>query len=100
MGLQNAVARRGGAPDLTTTVSHPHPDRARRGLRPGRRGGAPARPTDAVRTGDVPFGALVGAVFLKVGLWLVLGVELTLLTAGAVALWRLSVPGAGWATAP
>ncbi|MFB7529442.1 DUF1275 family protein [Streptomyces sp. NPDC056178] len=47
MGLQNAVARRLGVPDLTTTVltltltglAHSH--RARRRLRPGRRSGAP-----------------------------------------------------------
>ncbi|GAA3368138.1 hypothetical protein GCM10020367_05270 [Streptomyces sannanensis] len=45
-------------------------------------------------------GALFGALLLKAGLSLVLGVALTLLAAGAVVLWRLSVPGAGWAAAP
>ncbi|MEV5976732.1 hypothetical protein [Streptomyces sp. NPDC052114] len=45
-------------------------------------------------------GALVGAVLLEVGLWLIPGVALTLLVAGAVVVWRLSAPGVGWATAP
>lgn len=44
--------------------------------------------------------ALVGAVLLKIGISLVLAVALALLATGAAVLWRLSVPGAGWAAAP
>ncbi|MFC0843721.1 hypothetical protein ACFH04_08305 [Streptomyces noboritoensis] len=44
-------------------------------------------------------GALFGAILLRVEPALVLGVALVLLAAIAVALWRLSAPGAGWATA-
>ncbi|MFF2195890.1 hypothetical protein [Streptomyces sp. NPDC058157] len=44
-------------------------------------------------------GTLLGAVLLEAGLSLILGVALALFGAGPVVLWRLSVPGAGWATA-
>ncbi|MFI1177271.1 hypothetical protein [Streptomyces melanogenes] len=44
-------------------------------------------------------GALFGAVLLAVGPSPVLSVALMLLAAIAVVRWRLSAPGAGWATA-
>ncbi|QDY80371.1 YoaK family protein [Streptomyces qinzhouensis] len=99
MGLQNAVVRRLGVPDLTTTVL----TLTLTGLAAdsGPAGGAAPRPGRRILSVLVMFlGALVGAVLLKVGLWLALSVALTLLVAGAVVAWRLAVPGAGWATAP
>ncbi|MFE6148530.1 YoaK family protein [Streptomyces sp. NPDC057889] len=99
MGLQNAVARRLGVPDLTTTVL----TLTLTGLAAdsGPAGGAAPRPGRRILSVLAMFlGALVGAVLLRVGPSLVLGVALALLAAGAVVLWRLSAPGAGWATAP
>ncbi|MFD4322240.1 YoaK family protein [Streptomyces sp. NPDC058548] len=99
MGLQNAVARRLGVPDLTTTVL----TLTLTGLAAdsGPAGGAAPRPGRRILSVLAMFlGALVGAVLLKVGLSLVLGVALALLAAGAAVLWRLSTPGTGWATAP
>ncbi|MFD8984269.1 YoaK family protein [Streptomyces sp. NPDC059564] len=101
MGLQNAVARRLGVPDLTTTVL----TLTLTGLAAdsGPAGGAAPRPGRRILSVlAMLLGALVGAVLLKVGPSLVLGVALALLAAGAVVLWRLSGPGAsaGWATAP
>ncbi|MER6915989.1 YoaK family protein [Streptomyces sp. NPDC000594] len=99
MGLQNAVARRLGVPDLTTTVL----TLTLTGLAAdsGPAGGAAPRPGRRILSVlTMLLGALLGAVLLKVGLWLVLGVALTLLVTGAVVVWRLSAPGAVWATAP
>ncbi|MFB7363586.1 YoaK family protein [Streptomyces hydrogenans] len=99
MGLQNAVARRLGVPDLTTTVL----TGTLTGLAAdsGPAGGAPLRPARRILSVLAMFlGALVGTLLLKVGLSLVLGAALALLVAGSLALWRLSVPEAGWATRP
>ncbi|MGW4162090.1 YoaK family protein [Streptomyces sp. NPDC004788] len=92
MGLQNAVARRLGVPHLVTTVltmtltgiaADPGPG--------GRR---------VLNVLAMFLGALAGAALLKAGIPVALGVTLGLLLAGAVVLWRLSAPDAGWATAP
>jgi uncharacterized membrane protein YoaK (UPF0700 family) len=99
MGLQNAVARRLGVPDLTTTVL----TLTLTGLAAdsGAARGAAPRPGRRILSVLAMFlGALAGAVLLKIGLSLVLAVALTLLATGAAVLWRLSVPGAGWASAP
>ncbi|MFD4759765.1 hypothetical protein ACFWOJ_12970 [Streptomyces sp. NPDC058439] len=67
---------------------------------PARRSGAPARPGRRILSVLAMFlSALVGAVLLKIGLSLVLASALALLATGAAVLWRLSVPGAGWAAA-
>ncbi|MFE3068704.1 YoaK family protein [Streptomyces sp. NPDC059247] len=99
MGLQNAVARRLGVPDLTTTVL----TLTLTGIAAdsGTSRGAAPRPGRRILSVLAMFlGALAGALLLKVGVSLVLAVALTLLVAGAVALWRLSVPGTVWARAP
>ncbi|MFF2412117.1 YoaK family protein [Streptomyces sp. NPDC058092] len=99
MGLRNAVARRLGVPDLTTTVL----TLTLTGLAAdsGPACGAAPRPGRRILPVLAMFlSALVGAVLLKIGLSLVLAVALALLTTGAAILWRLSVPGAGWAAAP
>ncbi|MFH9726531.1 YoaK family protein [Streptomyces sp. NPDC017254] len=95
MGLQNAVARRLGVPDLTTTVltqtltglaSDPAPDGGA-GLRRGRR---------ILSVLAILLGALAGALLLRVGLPLVLGVALALLVVAVVATRRLSATDAAW----
>ncbi|MFB6713119.1 YoaK family protein [Streptomyces sp. NPDC056237] len=99
MGLQNAVARRLGVPDLTTTVL----TLTLTGLAAdsGPAGGAAPRPGRRILSVLAMFlSALAGAVLLKIGISLVLAVALALLATGAAVLWRLSVPGAGWAAAP
>ncbi|MFF0740479.1 DUF1275 family protein [Streptomyces sp. NPDC004111] len=99
MGLQNAVARRLGVPDLTTTVL----TLTLTGLAAdsGPAGGTGPRPGRRILSVLAMFlGALAGALLLRVGPSLVLAVALTLLVAGAVALWRLSAPDAVWAAAP
>ncbi|MEU8763611.1 YoaK family protein [Streptomyces sp. NPDC048659] len=96
MGLQNAAVRRLGVPDLTTTVL----TLTLTGLAAdsGAAGGAAPRPGRRIVSVLAMFlGALIGAVLLKTGLALALGVALALLAASAALLWRLSVPGAGWA---
>ncbi|MFE9565983.1 YoaK family protein [Streptomyces sp. NPDC006487] len=96
MGLQNAVARRLGVPDLTTTVL----TLTLTGLAAdsGPAGGTAPRPGRRILSVlAMLLGALAGALLLKIGLSLVLGVALALLAVGAVVLWRLSTPGAPWA---
>ncbi|MFB7188026.1 DUF1275 family protein [Streptomyces sp. NPDC056230] len=73
MGLQNAVARRLGVPDLTTTV------------------------LTLTLTGLAADSGPAGGAAPRS---LVLAVAPALLATGAAVLWRLSVPGAGWAAAP
>ncbi|GGZ51206.1 hypothetical protein GCM10010387_51980 [Streptomyces inusitatus] len=99
MGLQNAVARRLGVPDLTTTVL----TLTLTGLAAdsGPAGGAAPSPGRRILSVLAMFlGALAGAALLKAGLSLVLGVALSLLAGGVLVLWRLSSPGANWAAAP
>ncbi|WP_406132930.1 DUF1275 domain-containing protein [Streptomyces zaomyceticus] len=123
MGLQNAVVRRLGVPDLTTTVvtqtltglasdstpgSTPNsspistPDST-----PSSTPGSPHNSTPdggaGLRRGRrilsvlaILLGALVGALLLRVSLTLVLGVALTLLAAAALVTCRLSATDAAW----
>ncbi|MEU8543956.1 YoaK family protein [Streptomyces sp. NPDC048717] len=86
MGLQNAVVRRLGVPDLTTTVltmtlTGLAADSAAAAPRPGRR---------ILSVLAMFLGALVGAALLRTGIPLALGVTLALLVTAAVVLWRLS----------
>lgn len=100
MGLQNEVVRRLGVPDMTTTVV----SQTLTGLvaDSGEVGGAAhRRGRRALSVIALCLGGLTGGLLLLgVGVPLVLGVGLGLLTAAAVLLWRLSAPDAVWATAP
>ncbi|MCX4531999.1 DUF1275 domain-containing protein [Streptomyces sp. NBC_00841] len=95
MGLQNAVARRLGVPDMTTTVltltlTGLAADSASAGPvpRPGRR---------ILSVLAMFLGALAGAVLLRyAGLTPTLGLVLVLLTATSVAGHRLSASSAAW----
>ncbi|MCX4781688.1 YoaK family protein [Streptomyces sp. NBC_01264] len=100
MGLQNAVVRRLGIPDLTTTVltltltglAADSGAAGGTGPRPGRR---------LLSVLAMLSGALAGALLLlTTGLSLALGVAVLLLATGTVVLWRLSLPAAGWAATP
>ncbi|MGP4089973.1 YoaK family protein [Streptomyces sp. KR55] len=100
MGLQNAVARRLGVPDLTTTVltltltglaadSHPA-------------GGAAPRPGRRVMSVLAMFlGALVGGLLLVHDqLVLALGLSLLLIAVTSVTAYRLSASGPAWTRPP
>ncbi|MEV7418361.1 YoaK family protein [Streptomyces sp. NPDC089919] len=96
MGLQNAVARRLGVPDLTTTVL----TLTLTGLAADSTaaGGPAPRPGRRILSVAAMFlGALTGALLLTGGLWPVLALALALLVLGATAMWRLSTPDATWA---
>ncbi|MFI8106415.1 YoaK family protein [Streptomyces sp. NPDC086023] len=98
MGLQNAVARRLGVPDLTTTVL----TLTLTGLAAdsGPAGGAAPRPGRRILSVAAMFlGALAGALLLRTGPSLALGLALALLTAGAGVLWWLSTTDAPWTAA-
>ncbi|MFG2115781.1 YoaK family protein [Streptomyces sp. NPDC048718] len=89
MGLQNAVVRRLGVPDLTTTVL----TMTLTGLAADSAAAAGAAPRPGRRILSVLamfLGALVGTALLRTGIPLALGVTLALLVTAAVALWRLS----------
>lgn len=111
MGLQNAVVRRLGVPDLTTTVvtqtltglaSDSTPDSAPNST--------PGSPHDSAPDGGaglrrdrrilsvlaILLGALMGALLLRVSLTLVLGVALALLAAAVLVTRRLSATDAPW----
>ncbi|MBO1331425.1 DUF1275 family protein [Streptomyces sp. VRA16 Mangrove soil] len=96
MGLQNAVARRLGVPDLTTTVL----TLTLTGLAAdsGAAGGAAPRPGRRILSVLAMFlGALGGGLLvLHDRLVPVLGLAAVLLAAVAVATHRLSASGAGW----
>ncbi|MFF5932646.1 YoaK family protein [Streptomyces sp. NPDC012508] len=97
MGLQTAVARRLGVPDLTTTVlTQTLTGLAADSAATGRT--TPPRPGRRLLSVLAMFlGALVGAVLLQVGrLTLVLVVTLALVLATALAVRRLSVTDASW----
>ncbi|MFJ2936795.1 YoaK family protein [Streptomyces sp. NPDC087219] len=96
MGMQTAVARRVGVPDLTTTVltqtltglASDSADRAGGdGPRPGRR---------ILSVLAMVLGALVGALLLDAGLAVVLGVALALLVVTAAVTRRLAATDAEW----
>ncbi|MEU5853068.1 YoaK family protein [Saccharopolyspora shandongensis] len=97
MGMQNAVARRLGVPDLTTTVL----TLTLTGLAADSKspGGSAPRPGRRVLSVLAMFlGALVGALFVLHGqLAVALGLALLLLLATAVTAHRLSAPDAHWA---
>ncbi|MET8824442.1 YoaK family protein [Streptomyces sp. NPDC004610] len=100
MGAQNAVARRLGVPDLTTTVltltltglAADSPTAGGKAPRPGRR----------ILSVLVMFlGALAGAVLIESGRFtLLLGIVLALIVATSVAAYRLSASGADWTRPP
>ena len=96
MGLQNAVARRLGVPDLTTTVL----TLTLTGLAADSTsaGGAAPRPGRRILSVVAMFlGALVGAVLLlHAHLVLVLGLALLLLTLTSVVTHRLSAGDPAW----
>ncbi|MEU7473906.1 YoaK family protein [Streptomyces sp. NPDC044984] len=100
MGLQNAVARRLGVPDLTTTVL----TLTLTGLAADSptAGGAAPRPGRRVLSVLAMFGgALVGASLLRhAGLLPVLGSALLLLVVTAVATHRLSTAEPAWVRPP
>ncbi|MFC9343505.1 YoaK family protein [Streptomyces sp. NPDC057021] len=95
MGMQTAVARRIGVPDLTTTVltqtlTGLASDSAPAGgddPRPGRR---------ILSVLAMVLGALVGALLLDAGLAVVLGVALALLVVAAAVTRRLAATDAAW----
>ncbi|MFD6422915.1 YoaK family protein [Streptomyces sp. NPDC060198] len=95
MGMQNAVARRLGVPDLTTTVL----TLTLTGLAAdsGPAGGAAPRPGRRVLSVLAMFlGALVGAA-LRTELAVTLGLALVFLVVTSVVTRRLSAPDAIWA---
>ena len=96
MGLQNAVARRLGVPDLTTTVL----TQTLTGLAADSTttGGAAPRPGRRLLSVLAMFlGALTGALLLlHTSLALTLGLALLLLVATSVAAFRLSASGGDW----
>jgi uncharacterized membrane protein YoaK (UPF0700 family) len=96
MGLQNAVARRLGVPDLTTTVLTLTLTGLAADSTPA--GGAAPRPGRRILSVLAMFlGALAGAVLLPhAELAPVLGLALVLLAVTAVATHRLSAPDAAW----
>ncbi|WP_331769227.1 DUF1275 domain-containing protein (plasmid) [Embleya sp. NBC_00888] len=96
MGLQNAVARRLGVPDLTTTVLTLTLTGLAADSTPA--GGAAPRPGRRILSVLAMFlGALVGAVLLlHTQLALPLGLALALLAVTSVATHRLSAAGAAW----
>jgi uncharacterized membrane protein YoaK (UPF0700 family) len=96
MGVQNAIARRLGVPDLTTTVltltlTGLAADSSLAGGKypyPGRRLAA---------TGTMLLGAAVGAILVfHVGVGAVLALVLVLLALTAIAAWRVSSSSAAW----
>ncbi|MFD6530833.1 YoaK family protein [Streptomyces sp. NPDC060184] len=95
MGMQNAVARRLGVPDLTTTVL----TLTLTGLAAdsGPAGGAAPRPGRRVLSVLAMFlGALVGAA-LRTELPVTLGLALAFLVVTSLVVRRLSAPDAAWA---
>ncbi|MFE7710544.1 YoaK family protein [Streptomyces sp. NPDC057486] len=96
MGLQNAVVRRLGVPDLTTTVL----TLTLTGLAADSTTGGGAAPRQGRRILSVlamGLGALVGAVLLlHAGLTPTLGLVLVLLAVTSVVAHRLSASGAAW----
>ncbi|MFF3848213.1 YoaK family protein [Streptomyces sp. NPDC002328] len=100
MGLQNAVARRLGVPDLTTTVLTLTLTGLAADSAPA--GGEAPRPGRRILSVLAMFlGALVGALLLLHGhLALALGLALLLLTATAAVTHRVSTPDAPWAGPP
>ncbi|ALO13539.1 Putative membrane protein [Streptomyces venezuelae] len=111
MGLQNAVVRRLGVPDLTTTVvtqtltglaSDSTPDSAPNSTHGSPHGSAPdggaglRRGRRILSVVAILLGALVGALLLRVSLTLVLGVVLALLAAAVLVTRRLSATDAAW----
>ncbi|MFD4318261.1 YoaK family protein [Streptomyces sp. NPDC058548] len=95
MGMQTAVARRIGVPDLTTTVltqtltglASDSAPTGGDGPRPGRR---------ILSVLAMVLGALVGALLLDAGLAVVLGVALALLVVAAAVTPRLAATDAEW----
>ncbi len=96
MGLQNAVARRLGVPDLTTTVLTLTLTGLAADSTPA--GGAAPRPGRRVLSVLVMFlGALTGALLLThAGLAATLGLALLLLFLVGALTWRLSRRDADW----
>ncbi|MFH8561273.1 YoaK family protein [Streptomyces sp. NPDC017988] len=96
MGLQNAVARRLGVPDLTTTVLTLTLTGLAADSTPA--GGAAPRPGRRILSVVVMFlGALIGALLLAhADLTATLGLALTLLVLAAALTWRLSARDAEW----
>ncbi|MFE4868121.1 YoaK family protein [Streptomyces sp. NPDC056682] len=97
MGLQNAVARRLGVPDLTTTVLTLTLTGLAADSTPA--GGAAPRPGRRILSVLAMFlGALTGAQLLRHGhLVLTLGLALLLLAATSVITHRLATTDAAWA---
>ncbi|MGV9311931.1 YoaK family protein [Streptomyces sp. NPDC003691] len=100
MGAQNAVARRLGVPDLTTTVL----TLTLTGLAAdsASAGGKAPRPGRRIMSVLVMFlGALVGAVLIRYDLFVVLlGLVLLLVAVTSVIAYRLSADGAVWTRPP
>ncbi|MBP2585973.1 uncharacterized membrane protein YoaK (UPF0700 family) [Streptomyces sp. PvR006] len=95
MGMQTAVARRIGVPDLTTTVL----TQTLTGLAsdPDPAGGDDPRPGRRIMSVlALVLGALVGALLLDSGLAVVLGVALALLVVAAAVTRRLAATDAAW----
>ncbi|MEV7375570.1 YoaK family protein [Streptomyces sp. NPDC090301] len=95
MGMQTAVARRIGVPDLTTTVL----TQTLTGLAsdPDPAGGDDPRPGRRILSVlALVLGALVGALLLDAGLAVVLGVALALLVVAAAVTRRLAATDAAW----
>ncbi|MGY5032956.1 YoaK family protein [Streptomyces sp. 900116325] len=99
MGLQNAVARRLGVPDLTTTVLTLTLTGLAADSSPV--GGAPSRPGRRILSVLAIFlGALAGALLLRhAELLYILGLALVLLIVTSAATYRLSVSAPAWTKA-
>ncbi|MEU9060992.1 YoaK family protein [Streptomyces sp. NPDC048430] len=100
MGMQNAVARRLGVPDLTTTVLTLTLTGLAADSPPA--GGAAPRPGRRILSVLAMFlGALAGGLILRhAGLLLVLSLALPLLVVTSVAAHRLSVSAPAWTRPP
>ncbi|GAB2908414.1 DUF1275 family protein [Streptomyces heilongjiangensis] len=100
MGLQNAVVRRLGVPDLTTTVLTLTLTGLAADSTPG--GGPAPRPGRRILSVLAMFlGALAGALLLRhAGLTATLGLILLLLAPTCAAAWRLAGSDAAWTRPP
>ena len=100
MGMQNAVARRLGVPDLTTTVLTLTLTGLAADSSPA--GGATPRPGRRILSVLAMFlGALVGALLLRhAELLFILGLALLLLVVTSVAAHRLSASDPAWTRPP
>ncbi|MER5965280.1 YoaK family protein [Streptomyces sp. NPDC002057] len=97
MGMQSAAARRVGVPDLTTTVLTQTLAGLAVDSAPAGGAGGPRQSRRILSVLAMFLGALAGALLLRSGLALALGVVLAVLAAATVVAHRLSATDAEWA---